>query len=122
MRTGIMFAKAAFPWILRGPLLASLLVSARAQVAWIPSNVPGTNNWSAVAASVDGTKLVATSYDDQDFNPGGIYTSTNTGATWTRTTAPSNFWYGVTSSTNGQKLAAVILGGGIFTSTDSGKG
>jgi photosystem II stability/assembly factor-like uncharacterized protein len=104
------------------PLTVALLLHAHAQLwaGWTPSNIQGTNNWSALAASADGTKLVAASYDDPSFNPGSIYTSTNSGTTWALTSAPSNFWYGVASSTNGDRLAAAVDGGGIYTSTDAG--
>ena len=91
-----------------------------AQAVWTSSKIPGTNNWSALASSADGMKLVAASYDDPAFNPGRIYTSTNGGVDWVVTSAPSNFWYGVASSTNGVNLAAAVFGGGIYTSADSG--
>jgi len=39
---------------------------------------------------------------------------------WTQTTAPTNDWVSVASSSDGTKLVAVALRGGIYTSTDSG--
>jgi hypothetical protein len=69
-----------------------------------------------VASSSDGTKLVAGGW-------GGIYTSTNSGATWTQTGAPSEEWFSIASSSDGTKLAAisaVYLSGSIYTSTNSG--
>ena len=39
------------------------------------------------------------------------------GGTWTLTSAPMGNWYGVASDSNGTNLAAVIYGGGIYTST-----
>jgi hypothetical protein len=103
-------------------LAASTLVSAAAQGLgfWKSSNIAGTNNWSSVAASADGVKLAATSYDDPNFNRGRIYVSTNTGTTWSVTSAPSNYWYAITSSTNGDQLAAAVFGGGIYLSSDGG--
>jgi hypothetical protein len=51
----------------------------------------------------------------------GIYTSINSGATWTQTSAPTAFWKSVASSSDGTKLVAVISGAGdIYTSGDSG--
>ncbi len=42
-------------------------------------------------------------------------------ATWTQQTASgARYWYGITSSDDGTKLAAVTDGGYIYTSTDSG--
>jgi hypothetical protein len=62
-----------------------------------------------VASSSDGTKLVAgTSY-------AYIYTSVDSGATWTQRGA-SQGWTSVASSSDGTKLAAVS-GGYIYTST-----
>jgi photosystem II stability/assembly factor-like uncharacterized protein len=52
---------------------------------------------------------------------GDIYTSTDSGATWTdQTAAGSRGWASITSSSDGTKLAAVVWGGDIYTSTDSG--
>jgi hypothetical protein len=61
-------------------------------------------------------------------NLGPIYTSTNSGITWTQTSAPSNNWVSVASSADGSKLVAasapVFINGGwagpIYTSTNSG--
>ena len=52
---------------------------------------------------------------------GYIYTSGNSGASWTQaTTAGSRKWYAIASSSDGTKLAAVDGGPGyIYTSTDS---
>ncbi len=70
-------------------------------------------NWSAVASSADGSKLVATVYD------GEIYTSTNAGVTWTAR-GITRSWTSVASSQNGAKLAAVVMGGAIYVSANSG--
>jgi len=62
---------------------------------------------------------------------GTIYTSTNSGATWTQTGASSNSWSSVSSSADGTKLVALTVGslsdvihdnfsGQIWVSTDSG--
>jgi hypothetical protein len=52
------------------------------------------------------------------FLPGEIYTSTNSGTTWSLTTAPGNPWSSVASSADGVKLVATC--GSIYTSTDAG--
>jgi photosystem II stability/assembly factor-like uncharacterized protein len=55
-------------------------------------------------------------------NDYGIYTSTNFGTSWTKTSAPTNtdwYWISIASSSDGTKLVAVG-GGGIYTSTNSG--
>jgi len=51
---------------------------------------------------------------------GGIYTSTNSGLTWTPTSAPIANWYSVAASSDGTKVVAVVYVGGIYTSTNSG--
>ena len=65
-----------------------------------------TVNWSAIASSADGTKLVATIYS------GNIYTSTNSGANWllhnsNPITSPMA-WSSVASSADGTKLVATV--------------
>lgn len=89
---------------------------------WVSTTAP-IHNWDAVAASADGTKLVAVAYDSVTGGP--IYTSTNSGATWTSNSAPIGPWEGVASSADGTKL--VVAGGGgnqvlgpIYLSTNSG--
>jgi|GEM_PF-1181952 len=56
---------------------------------------------------------------------GFIYTSSNSGGSWTKTSAPELRWLGVDSSSDGTKLAAINYnydGGYIYTSTNSGTG
>jgi len=67
--------------------------------------------WESVAASADGTKLVAGSF---------LYTSTNAGSTWTHPTTPFGSVEGVASSADGTKLVAVVDEGFIYVSTNSG--
>jgi hypothetical protein len=84
-----------------------------------------STNWSAVASSADGTKLVAV------VNGGGIHISPDAGVTWTAADAPNRNWSAVASSADGNKLVAVVGGtvaflsgggppGPIYRSTDSG--
>ena len=91
---------------------------------WVQTSAP-TNDWSSIAGSSDGTKLAAVAMAFEG-NPGGIYTSTNAGVTWTRTSAPTNLpWWSIASSSDGTKLVGVVGGesgyaGGIYTSTNAG--
>ena len=83
---------------------------------WTLTTAP-TNAWASVACSADGSKLVAA------VDGGENYTSTNSGATWTLTSAldwPS--WTCVASSADGTKLAAVSMEaqGNVYISTNSG--
>jgi hypothetical protein len=65
-----------------------------------------------VASSADGTKLVAVA---NLFPDGGyIYTSADSGATWTQTGTQQD-WSSVASSADGTKLVAVANAGYIYT-------
>ena len=81
--------------------------------------------WSSVASSSDGTKLVGTvGYTTYYTSASGqIYTSINSGVTWTAR-ASSLPWSSVASSADGTKLVAAVYGtsasAGVYTSTDSG--
>ena len=75
-----------------------------------------SRNWEAVAASADGSKLVAA------VSPGNIFTSTNYGVGWglKANLLGSLNWSSVASSADGLKLVACVNGGQIYTSTDAG--
>jgi hypothetical protein len=64
--------------------LEAALVTAQAQ-NWLQTTAP-TNDWRAIASSADGTKLVAAA------SPGFIYTSADSGNSWTPCNAPSNYF------------------------------
>jgi hypothetical protein len=81
---------------------------------WVRAIYAPANVWSAVASSADGTKLVAAT----DANPGGIYTSADSGVTWTLATN-SPLWLAVASSADGVELAAGSPGF-LLVSTNSG--
>jgi hypothetical protein len=76
--------------------------------------------WLSVASSSDGTKLVAVNQGSSPAYAGRIYTSTNSGATWTLTSAPANRWNAVASSADGTRLVATANGGPVYVSIDSG--
>jgi hypothetical protein len=63
-----------------------------------------------IASSADGTKLVLCLLEDVYNNPSPIYISTNSGDTWSKTSAPSNEWAFVTSSADGNTIVAVPAG------------
>jgi hypothetical protein len=106
----------------------NLCISTNLGVTWTFTSTV-TNYWTCVASSADGSKLVAGAYPNQgNGEVGGIFTSTNSGTTWTlQTNAPiKNYWISVASSTDGNKLVALANTdtngglGGIYTSTNSG--
>jgi photosystem II stability/assembly factor-like uncharacterized protein len=78
---------------------------------WIARD--SNRDWTVIASSADGTKLVAVVENGQ------IYTSTDSGVNWTARESNRN-WRGIASSSDGTKLAAAAQGGQIYTSTDSG--
>lgn len=97
--------------------------------SWTSNSVPGTNLIS-IASSADGSKLAAAVGATPFFSMGSdtsgfIYVSTNSGATWIQSDAPSKVWSSVASSADGTKLVAVTMNypanaSWIYTSTNSG--
>src|ERR1700680_2365947 len=66
-------------------------------VTWTPHAIPGAPaNWLSITSSSDGTKRAAV------VSGGDIWTSTDSGATWTdQTDAGSRQWISITSSSDG---------------------
>ena len=103
----------------------SIYTSTNGGGTWISNQAP-EQLWSAVASSATGRKLVAVA---QSYDPysGGVWVSTNSGTTWTRT-SPSmtnNLWYGAALSADGRKCAVIDSGGYrypglLFSSTNFG--
>ena len=93
-------------------------------VDWVEQDGSAGKVWTAIASSSNGEKLVAIGYDDYSGNGGAIYTSQDSGATWTNKTNPTGasprWWQRIASSADGEKLAAAVEGGYIYTSADSG--
>jgi photosystem II stability/assembly factor-like uncharacterized protein len=90
----------------------TIYISTNSGAAW---NEPNGAAGVRVAASADGNKLVvAGGY--------GLYTSTNSGATWTKiqTSVPVAYSLSIASSADGTKLVAASHSGGIYASTNSG--
>jgi len=76
----------------------------------------GEHNWYAITSSADGTKLAAATLKGNDptlggnNQPGSMWTSGDSGATWTEVVsgpgAQEEKWQSITSSADGTKLAA----------------
>jgi hypothetical protein len=105
-----------------------IYTSSDSGTTWTQISAP-SNYWTSVASSADGAKLVAVAGPDPfwngpnwgDLGDGFIYTSGNSGVTWSPTGAPSNFWTSVASSADGVKLvAAAHWSSEIYTSSNSG--
>jgi surface protein len=84
------------------------------QFGWFRTSAPQQLRWYSLASDLGGVNLVAVALND------GIYTSANSGTTWTQSNAPSKLWYGVTCSESGQNMVAVAFGGGIWQSINYG--
>jgi photosystem II stability/assembly factor-like uncharacterized protein len=86
---------------------------------WTQTTAP-TTNWSSIASSADGSKLIATVRGAFSDNV-PIYITTNAGVTWQQSTAPltNDYWSSVASSADGGKLAA-SSSTGVYTSTNFG--
>jgi len=85
---------------------------------WAATGAP-SKSWTSVASSADGTKLVAV--ETGGGSGGGIYTSINSGSTWTQqTNAPVKIWAAIASSADGSKLVAASQNGGIYNSINYG--
>jgi uncharacterized repeat protein (TIGR03803 family) len=113
---------------------ANIFTSPDFGTTWITNNVPVGSpqgiqrNWSSIASSADGSRLVASAGGNNTF--GFIFISTNSGAAWklTATNIVSGLsahpWIGVASSADGSRLAAVsdVAGppGVVISSTNSG--
>lgn len=115
---------AAFPYlrsrseelIRREPDISSRLLAQTPQLSW--SERGAYKAWSNIAFSADGATVVAAV--GQGDSVGGIFRSLNGGETWFQTSAPDKNWYGLASSADGLKLAAVVHNGPVFTSIDGG--
>ena len=90
-----------------------IFISTNLEMTWTQSSAPATN-WIALASSADASMLVAVaggSHNVQNpFLKGPIYTSTNSGATWTSNNVPLQYWTCVASSADGCKLVAATAG------------
>jgi hypothetical protein len=99
--------------------------STNSGISWASNVITSANSLASVALSADGTKAVAVDGSLWGLiNSGGIYTSTNSGMTWSQTTAPIEPWSSVTSSADGTVLAATAWDGSpaipVYVSTNSG--
>jgi DNA-binding beta-propeller fold protein YncE len=92
-----------------------IFISTNSGAAWtltatniLPSGLSG-RPWIYVASSADGSKLAAVS--DATSPIGGVFISTNSGATWTnvvQSVRPSLTWNAVALSADGAKLVATV--------------
>jgi hypothetical protein len=99
-----------------------IFTSTNSGVTWQQSGAP-IEYWSCIASSADGNTLAAGTLGLNTqglLTLGGcLYVSTNAGATWLQTSAPTNDWWAsIACSADGSKLIAAARS--IYTSTNSG--
>jgi hypothetical protein len=75
--------------------------------------LPSTT-WHWVASNPAGTVLVAA------VNPGNVFVSRDSGATWVASGLPHANWISLDMDATGQTMVAVAFGGGMYRSTDAG--
>jgi Concanavalin A-like lectin/glucanases superfamily len=81
------------------------------------SNAPASKNWTSVAMSSDGTKILIGAVSPNAV----LYRSSNTGASWTAIdTSGARNWGSVAMSSNGSIMAAADNGGYLYISNNSG--
>ncbi|HEV2455239.1 MAG TPA: hypothetical protein VGY98_13325 [Verrucomicrobiae bacterium] len=83
---------------------------------WYQSQA-AAEDWTSIASSSDGAKMVATS---SAVSSGNVWVSANSGQTWTSTGPNSALWQAAASSADGTKLFAAVHSGFIYYSTNSG--
>ena len=102
-------------------LLVTGFPSAFAQ-NWTLASPPITN-WSSIAMSADGSRLVEAA-GTFDGLKGLIYFSTNGGTSWITSAAPEQSWSAVAANAGADKLTATVTAygfpSGVWTSTNSG--
>jgi hypothetical protein len=84
-------------------------------VTWVTNNDLPFASWASVACSANGSVLIAAQQN------GPIYISTNSGATWADSGAPSDLWFALAASADGSKLVAADYWSSIFISPDGGQ-
>jgi hypothetical protein len=82
-----------------------IFVSTNAGTNWNLAGSPLNTGFWINTASVTGSRLIAAQYCHA--SPGGIYTSTDFGATWTSNQAPPQCWQQVACSQDGTRLVAI---------------
>jgi len=101
---------------------------------WLPLFVHPSSKlelelWTSTASSSDGTKLIASHAGsmsaDEIWGDSRLYISKDSGNTWeecniNHVITSDTKWSNVTSSEDGQYLAATVYGGYIYTSSDGG--
>lgn len=88
-------------------------ISSNGGASWKTISIPGASSWSAIVSSSDGSRIAASASSG-----GGIYISSDAGATWNKTLTSDNSM-SIATSSDGLKL--VVVGpGAMYNSVDGG--
>ena len=101
--------------LVAGTDFGTLIESLDFGATWSEISIPGEHGWFDIAMSSDGQKIIASDYPSQR-----IFISSDWGISW-QVHLEGLPVAGVTSSSDGTNLAVGIVGGDIFTSSDSGQ-
>jgi len=100
--------------------LACLLTATNSSFSqdWTLTSAPIAGlHWSSVASSADGSQVVATAQTSAYPGNGPIYSSADSGSTWTSNTFSPSPWQSIASSADGIKL--IGSAGVVYTWTNS---
>ena len=91
---------------------STIYITTNCGINWTTANTPA-ESWSSVACSADGTCQFAVSIGSGGSGGeavaaghGGIFISTNSGASWAQTLAPNDYWESVACSADGANIVA----------------
>jgi photosystem II stability/assembly factor-like uncharacterized protein len=82
--------------------------SKNAGQTWVLNSLPANSSWLASTISADGTKMVVVA------QKGLLYSSIDSGVTWTSNNIGAFFWEDVASSADGNAVFAASSNGGIW--------
>jgi sugar lactone lactonase YvrE len=100
-----------------------VLTSTNGGLNWATNTPPVSAMWSAIASSADGQRLIVAAGGISGSTNGPLYTSSDSGLSWTSNNLPNQYWRSVASSADGQTLLAAVGGrhaGPIYLSTNAG--
>ena len=100
-----------------------VLTSTNGGLNWATNSPTVSANWSTIASSADGMKLIVGAGGVDFTTNGPLYGSVNAGLSWVSNNLPNQYWRSVASSADGQTLAAAVGGrhsGPIYVSTNAG--
>jgi photosystem II stability/assembly factor-like uncharacterized protein len=104
------------------PGLGSIYISTNSGSTWMPwmPIITPTNKQWTVACSADGNKMVAAYFAESNYVPGHMFTSVDSGNTWTSNQIVSAYFESVALSADGNKIFATGQDPLVLVSTNFG--